>query len=44
LSFNSGIESFGNSSVFASSLLMFALVENYSFVSEIVMENGCYLL
>jgi hypothetical protein len=42
LVFNSGTESFGNSSVFAFSLPMSALFQNYSFASEIEMENGCY--
>jgi hypothetical protein len=37
-------ESFGNSSVSTFSLLVFTLVQNYNFASEIAMENGCYLL
>jgi hypothetical protein len=44
LVFNSRTESFGNSSVVASSLLLFALIQNYSSLSEIAIGNGCYLL
>jgi hypothetical protein len=40
---NSWTESFGNSSVFAFYLLQFALIQNYSLLSEIAMGNGCYL-
>jgi hypothetical protein len=39
--FNNGTESFGNSSVFASSLLLFTLIQNHSLLSEIAMGNGC---
>jgi hypothetical protein len=41
---NSGTDSFGNNSVFAFSLLLFALLQNYRLPSEIAMGNGCYLL
>jgi hypothetical protein len=44
LVFNSRTESFGNSSVFALSLLLFALILNCSLLYEIAMGNGCYLL
>jgi hypothetical protein len=44
LVFNSETESFGKSFVFAFSLQLFALVQNYSFVLEIAMENVYYLL